>query len=37
MREGTRPRKRKSFFIAFLLWFFFAFLAAHKLYLGLYR
>ncbi|MBI2132712.1 MAG: NINE protein, partial [Candidatus Tectomicrobia bacterium] len=32
-----RPRKRKSFFIAFLLWFFFAFLAAHKLYLGLYR
>src|SRR3989338_179904 len=37
MREGTHPGKRKSFFIAFLLWFFFGFIAAHKLYLGLYR
>ena len=37
MREETRPRKRKSFFIAFLLWFFFGFIAAHKLYLGRYK
>ena len=37
MDEGTRPRKRKSLAIAFLLWFFFCFLAAHKFYLGRYR
>ncbi len=29
-----KPRRKKSMLIAFLLWFFLGFLAAHKIYLG---
>ncbi|MBI3128399.1 MAG: TM2 domain-containing protein [Candidatus Tectomicrobia bacterium] len=31
---APRPRKRKSLFVAFLLWFFLGIVAAHKIYLG---
>lgn len=34
MAGAARPKRRKSLLVAFLLWFFFGIVAAHKIYLG---